>query len=47
MPDWLQNPHADYVMAAYGVAVAALVGLLVASMCKARRAHKAWQKLQK
>lgn len=47
MPDWLQNPHADYVLAAYGVAAAALSGLLFASMLKARRARKAWQKLQK
>ena len=47
MPDWFNNPHADYVLAAYGLAAVALLGLLIASLLKAHRVRKAWQKLQK
>ncbi len=47
MPDWLQNSHADYVMAAYGIAVVALIALGIASLLDANRAKKQWQKLQK
>ena len=47
MPDWLQNPHADYVLAAYGVALVALAGIGVASWLSARRTRAAWQKLMK
>jgi heme exporter protein CcmD len=47
MPDWLQNPHADYVLAAYGVALAALAGLLIASWRAARQTRKIWQKMEK
>ena len=46
MLDWLQNPHADYVLAAYGIAGLAIVGLGLLSWLAARRTQKAWQKLQ-
>lgn len=46
MPDWYQNPHADYVVAAYALALAALVVLGLSSWLEARRTQKAWQKLQ-
>lgn len=47
MPEWLQNPHADYVVAAYAVALLALTGLGLASWRTAKRVQKAWQKIQK
>jgi heme exporter protein CcmD len=46
MFDWLQNPHADYVLAAYGVAAVALAWLGLASWLAARRIRAAWRKLQ-
>jgi len=46
MPDWLQNPHADYVLAAYGVAAVALLGIGIASLIAARRTTQAWRKIQ-
>jgi heme exporter protein D len=46
MLSWLQNPHADYVIAAYGVVVVALVGLGVVSAFAAMRTQKVWHKLQ-
>jgi heme exporter protein CcmD len=46
MIPWLQNPQASYVFAAYGVAGIGLIGLLLASLCAARRTRRAWQKLQ-
>jgi heme exporter protein CcmD len=45
MFDWLQNPHADYVVAAYAVALALLVALGLLSWWAARHMNKKWQKL--
>ena len=47
MIDWLQNSHADYVLAAYGVALLALAGLGIVTWCGARKARKQLQELQK
>jgi hypothetical protein len=46
MIEWLQNPQANYVCAAYGVVGAGLIGLLLASLGAAQRRRRAWQKLQ-
>jgi heme exporter protein CcmD len=46
MPDWLQNPHASFVVAAYGVALAGLFALLFFSWRSNRCRWKEWQKLQ-
>jgi len=46
MFDWLENPHADYVLAAYGVAAAALIALGVVSWIAARCAKCRWRQLQ-
>jgi heme exporter protein CcmD len=46
MLNWLQNPQADYVIAAYGAAVVALFGLLVFSTLAARRKRREWQRVQ-
>ena len=46
MIDWLQNPHADYVIAAYDVAIIGLMGLLIASYRAWRRKQREWHKLQ-
>jgi heme exporter protein CcmD len=35
--NWLSQPHADYVLAAYALAVLALLGLGVASVVEYRR----------
>jgi hypothetical protein len=46
MPDWILNPQACYVFAAYGVAAAGLLGLLLFSWrdwCK-RKAE--WQQMK-
>jgi hypothetical protein len=47
MPNWLQNPQADYVLAAYGVALAALAGIGIATLLAARRARKLWENPRK
>jgi len=36
MLDWLQNPHACYVLAAYGIALAVLAGVAAQSWRWAR-----------
>ena len=46
MMDWLQNPRATYVLAAYGVAAIGLIGLLLVSLCATRCKRKEWQELQ-
>jgi heme exporter protein CcmD len=45
MIDWLQDPRADYVLAAYGAALLALLGLLAVSLIAARRRQKELQHL--
>jgi heme exporter protein CcmD len=45
MLDWLQDARADYVLAAYGAAALALIGLLAASVCAARRRKKEAERL--
>lgn len=45
--DWLSNPHADYVLAAYGLALAALAGLGIVSFAAARKARRRGELLQK
>jgi heme exporter protein CcmD len=46
MIDWLQNPHANYVVGAYGVALVALLGFALASWRAARVQDRKWLKLQ-
>jgi len=46
MLDWLQNPHTDYVVAAYSVALAALLALGLLSWRAARQTKNKWAKLQ-
>ena len=43
MINWLDNPDASYVLAAYGLAAACLVLLLVLSISEARHAQRAWK----
>jgi heme exporter protein CcmD len=38
--EWLKNPQADYVLAAYGVAMMFLLGLLLASWANYRHARR-------
>ena len=44
MLDWIHNSHAGFVLAAYGVAAVALIGLALASWrdyaCRARQLKK-------
>ena len=47
MPAWLQNPHADYVLAAYAVALLALAALGFNSWSAARKARADFRKLPK
>jgi heme exporter protein CcmD len=47
MIDWLHNPHANYVFAAYAIAAAALLGFGILSWRWARGQDKKWQELQK
>lgn len=37
MLDWISQPHAGYVIAAYGVAFVALIGIGVFSLLRYRR----------
>jgi hypothetical protein len=46
MIDWLQNPHADYVVAAYSIALIVLLGFALLSWCWAQAQDKVWRKLQ-
>jgi heme exporter protein CcmD len=46
MPNWINNPHADYVLAAYAIACMALVGTLLSSWCSYRKQSKKWQNLK-
>jgi heme exporter protein CcmD len=41
MPDWLSHPHALSVLAAYGVAVLVLLGLVALTLRDWRRAKTA------
>lgn len=43
---WLKNAEAAYVLVAYGVALGALGGLLVATICAARKTAAEWARLQ-
>lgn len=45
MPDWINNTHADFVIAAYATAFVALMGLMLASFCEYKRRVKEWQSL--
>jgi heme exporter protein CcmD len=46
MMDWLQNPHADYVLAAYGVALTGMVGFLFLSWRWLRTQNKKLRQLE-
>jgi hypothetical protein len=46
MLNWLQNPHSDYVIAAYGVALTALAGLVITSLHASRRAIERLKKIE-
>jgi len=46
MLDWLQNPQNDYVLAAYGLALVALLALLITSWRAWVAARKALSKPQ-
>jgi len=46
MPDWLQNPQASYVLAAYGAAALALFGLLLFSWRAWRCRQTEWRRVQ-
>ena len=46
MFDWLQNPRAEYVLAAYGAAAVALIGLLIASFRAFRKKRRKAEKLR-
>ena len=45
MINWLDHPHADFVLAAYGIAAVALIGLAVVSWRAYRCRAREWQKL--
>lgn len=45
-PAWLANPHASYVLAAYGAAACALLGLVFFSLRAARRRAAEWESLK-
>ncbi len=47
MIDWLQNPQADYVVAAYGLVFVALAVLTLLSWRWARTQDRLWQKLRR
>jgi heme exporter protein CcmD len=46
MPDWLNHPHAGYVLAAYSGAAVMLVALAGLSWRESRRRAKEWQQIQ-
>lgn len=41
---WLPNPHADYVLAAYGLALMSLIVFAFFSWQQARRQNRLWEK---
>jgi len=43
---WLNDPQANYVLGAYGVASVILLGILAASLLSSRVAIKKWQRLR-
>jgi heme exporter protein CcmD len=45
MTEWIHNTHASYVLAAYAVALVALVGLAITTICDYRRHLKEWQSM--
>ena len=45
MLDWIANSQAGYVLAAYGIAAVALIGLALASWREFRRLAKEWRAL--
>jgi hypothetical protein len=47
MPDWIQNPQAVYVLAAYAVAGVALLGILLISLVGLRRVTRKFGLLRK
>jgi hypothetical protein len=46
MPDWLNNPEASYVLAAYSIAAGALLGLLIVSRLAARKRSAEWSAIR-
>ena len=46
MIDWLHNPHADFVLAAYGIALGALAVFGVLSWRWARAQDEKWRRIQ-
>jgi heme exporter protein CcmD len=46
MIDWLYNPHADYVLAAYAIALTALAGCALLSWRWAASQDKKWRQMQ-
>ena len=47
MLPWLQNPHSHFVIAAYAIALTALVGLALVSWLWARRLDRKWRLLHR
>ena len=47
MLDWMNNPHAEFVLAAYAVAAVALAGIGAASLLRWRRRARQWRSLNK
>jgi len=43
MLDWINNAHADFVLAAYATAFVALWGMMIASLCEYKRRAKEWK----
>jgi heme exporter protein CcmD len=44
MINWLDNPQSAYVLAAYGIAGACLLGLLLLSWRQARKRDAEWRR---
>jgi heme exporter protein CcmD len=46
MPDWINNPQAPYVFAAYAAAAGILAGLLILSLHAGRKRRTEWQRMR-
>jgi heme exporter protein CcmD len=46
MPEWIHNPHAGFVLAAYAIASVALIGLALLSWREHAARQAEWKKLR-